>query len=84
MPPEKSELLAKLLMEESETADWEKSLRTAAWQLKQEQMNRQYRQLANELSEAVKLGEKDKMQDALAKMDQIRKMKNEFETGLKG
>lgn len=84
VPPEKSELLAKLLMEESETADWEKSLRTAAWQLKQEQMNRQYRQLANELSEAVKLGEKDKMQDALAKMDQIRKMKNEFETGLKG
>lgn len=87
IPQEKSQMLADLLMEERYVTDQETTLRNCLWQLKQEQLDQEYRRLTQrvaELAEVDKLGATKEMQDALQKLDSIRRVKKEYETSRKG
>ena len=87
IPQEKSQMLADLLMEERYVTDQETTLRNCLWQLKQEQLDQEYRRLTQrvaELAEVDKLGATKEMQDALQKLDSIRRLKKEYETSRKG
>lgn len=95
IPQEKSQLLADIVMTEAYIKDQEKGLKDALWQLKQEQLDLEYQKLLRIVAaadkkqgqakeEAEKLGAIKEMQDALQKMDSIRRAKKEHEISRKG
>lgn len=84
IPQEKSQILADLLMDETYSNDQEKVLKDALWQLKQEQLDQEYQKLIRRLAEVEKLGATEEMQEALQKLDSIRRAKKEYETSRKG
>lgn len=84
IPQEKSQMLADLLMDETYSNDQERVLKDALWQLKQEQLDQEYQRLIRKLAEVEKLGATEEMQEALQKLDSIRRAKKEYETSRKG
>ena len=84
IPQEKSQLLADILVEEFYTEDLERDMEDALRQLKQEKLDLEYQKVMEKLAEVEKLGATNEMQEALQKLDSIRRAKKEMETSRKG